>query len=189
MKEYGFDPEIYAFVARCGKEILASKEMKQNKNLPTHKNVSIYEHCFSVAYVALLLSRKKHHRKPISEKELVYGALLHDFFLYDWHRHDAWHRLHSFRHPRFACNNASARFRLTAKEKGIILHHMFPLTIVPPLCREGWYVCLADKICANYEHRHRRPVIDLKQVLKEEENAEKEKGLKKNPLRPAPQSA
>lgn len=184
VKEYGFDPEIYQTVARYGKKILASREMKQNRKLPMHGNVSIYEHCFSVAYVALILSRKKEHKKPISEKELIYGALLHDFFLYDWHRHDSWHRLHGYRHPRFACQNASARFVLTAKEKDIILHHMFPLTIIPPFSREGWYVCLADKYCARYEHKYRRPVIDLKRVLFEEEKERKNSLNKKTFLRP-----
>ena len=28
---------------------------------------------------------------------------------------------------------------------------MFPLTPVPPACREGWLVCLADKLCAVQE--------------------------------------
>ena len=32
VKEYGFDPEIYQTVARYGKKILASREMKQNRS-------------------------------------------------------------------------------------------------------------------------------------------------------------
>lgn len=33
-------------------------------------------------------------------------------------------------------------------ERNIISRHMFPLTVVPPMCREAWLVCLADKYCA-----------------------------------------
>ena len=31
---------------------------------------------------------------------------------------------------------------------------MFPLTFVPPMRREAWLVCLADKICATKETLH-----------------------------------
>ena len=32
--------------------------------------------------------------------------------------------------------------------KEIFSKHMFPLTPLPPTCREAWLVCLADKLCA-----------------------------------------
>ena len=34
----------------------------------------------------------------INEKSLIRGALLHDYFLYDWHKSDQGHRLHAFFH-------------------------------------------------------------------------------------------
>lgn len=36
-------------------------------------------------------------------------------------------------------------------EREIIKKHMFPLTPIPPTCREACLVCLADKICAAKE--------------------------------------
>lgn len=33
----------------------------------------------------------------------------------------------------------------------MIARHMFPLTPIPPGCREAWLVCLADKWCAMKE--------------------------------------
>ena len=58
------------------------------------------------------------------------------------------HRLHGFRHPFTALRNAEADFSLTARERNIIVRHMFPLVPIPPTCREAWIVCLADKYCA-----------------------------------------
>ena len=79
------------------------------------------------------------------------AALLHDYFLYDWHDKDPSHRLHGFTHPRRALENAAADWELTDRERDIILHHMFPLTPLPPRSREAWLVCLADKLCAVQE--------------------------------------
>ena len=80
------------------------------------------------------------------------AALLHDYFLYDWH---AWeggeHRLHGLFHAGTALKNARADFALSAVEENAILRHMFPLTPIPPRCREGWIICLADKLCAACE--------------------------------------
>ena len=76
------------------------------------------------------------------------GALLHDYFLYDWHDPDPSHRLHGFRHPFFALANAERDFDLTPRERNVIVRHMFPLVPVPPTCREAWIVCVADKACA-----------------------------------------
>ena len=36
-------------------------------------------------------------------------------------------------------------------EKDIIKKHMWPLTIVPPVCREAWIVTMADKYCSLME--------------------------------------
>ena len=80
--------------------------------------------------------------------ELIRGALLHDYFLYDWHDRKTCHPAHAVYHPTLARNNARMDYELTEKEEDIILHHMFPLTIMPPKSKEAWMVCLADKICA-----------------------------------------
>ena len=82
------------------------------------------------------------------------GALLHDYFLYDWHTPGAAQGLHGLTHPKAALKNAREDFDLTATEEDIILHHMFPLTPCPPASREGWLVCLADKYCALKETFH-----------------------------------
>ena len=77
--------------------------------------------------------------------------MLHDYFLYDWHDKANGHHWHGFTHSGTALHNASEDWKLTPVEREIIKKHMFPLTPIPPTCREAWLVCLADKICAAKE--------------------------------------
>lgn len=81
-------------------------------------------------------------------RSLVRGALLHDYFLYDWHVPAKWHRLHGFHHAARAYRNAKRDFALNALEENMIRAHMFPLGIVVPRYRESWILWTADKICA-----------------------------------------
>ena len=91
-----------------------------------------------------------------NQRELIRGALLHDYFLYDWHDKDHINplRLHGFFHPGIALKNASAEYDLTEREKDIIRKHMWPMTVIPPLCREAWIVTAADKWVSLMETLH-----------------------------------
>ena len=109
-----------------------------------HGKVSVYAHCVSVADTACVLAETLHLR--VNERALIRGALLHDYFLYDWHDKANGHHWHGFTHPGTALHNASEDWKLTPVEREIIKKHMFPLTPIPPTCREAWLVCLADKI-------------------------------------------
>ena len=128
-----------------------SKEgrLAQTTDYIQHGTVSVYEHCLSVTRCSCHIARLL--RIPIDRRSLIRGALLHDYFLYDWHEKGGDHRLHGFHHPARALKNAREDFDLTNVESNIILRHMFPLVPVPPTFREGWIVCLADKVCATKE--------------------------------------
>ena len=128
-----------------------SKEgrLAQTTDYIQHGTVSVYEHCLSVTRCSCHIARLL--RIPIDRRSLIRGALLNDYFLYDWHEKDGDHRLHGFHHPARSLKNAREDFDLTNVESNIILRHMFPLVPVPPTCREGWIVCLADKVCATKE--------------------------------------
>ena len=78
---------------------------------------------------------------------------MHDYFLYDWHDkyRDNYQRLHGFYHPGIALRNAQKEYSLSDREKDIIKKHMWPLTIIPPACREAWIVTAADKYCSLLE--------------------------------------
>lgn len=84
----------------------------------------------------------------MNEESLIKGALLHDYFLYDWHNKEQSPGLHGFKHPYIALKNAEEDYDLNDIEKNIILRHMFPLVPIPPRCKEAWIVCVADKYCA-----------------------------------------
>lgn len=128
------------------------EELEKNGRLATerkymqHGTTTIFEHSVHVAYVSLQIMKMLHIKAD--EISLVRGALLHDYFLYDWHIKDGRRSLHGFSHPQKALENAREDFALNAIEENIIARHMFPLTFPPPACREAWIVCLADKYCA-----------------------------------------
>lgn len=114
-----------------------------------HGDVSVYEHVVAVAVESCRMADAlARHGIAVDRPSLVRGALLHDYFLYDWHDPEPWHRLHGFRHPFFALRNAEDDFTLDERERNIIVRHMFPLVPVPPTCREAWIVCGADKLVA-----------------------------------------
>jgi len=131
-------------------DILAkSTRINESKNYIQHGKTSVYEHSLNVTKMSCAIARFTGWHVDVSS--LVRGALLHDYFLYDWHIPALEHKWHGFRHPAFAYANASRDCKLTYIESDIIRHHMFPLTIKPPRTREGLIVCIADKICAIQE--------------------------------------
>lgn len=146
--------EIESELRRYASDILHSENFESSKDNMQHGTISVKEHSIQVARQSILLSDRlgiKHNRR-----DLVRGALLHDYFLYDWHDVDREnpHRLHGFHHPARALKNAAAEYELTDRQKEIIIKHMWPLTVKPPMCREAWVVTAADKYCSLLETIH-----------------------------------
>lgn len=129
--------------------LLQHEKVKEMTQYMQHGNTSCFTHSLSVTYTSYLLSL--HLNLNIDHVSLIRGALLHDFFLYDWHDRSAHKRLHGFRHPKSALINATTYFNLNEIEKDIILHHMWPLTLMPPRSKEAYIVTLADKWCSMKE--------------------------------------
>lgn len=143
--------EWHNLLKEYGEDILDSDNFKKTGSFIQHGNMTVNNHCINVAKCSLSISKKL--GIPCNQRELVRGALLHDYFLYDWHdknRKDK-KRLHGFYHPGIALKNASREYPLTNREKDIIRKHMWPLTVVPPRCREAWIVTTADKYCSLME--------------------------------------
>ena len=85
---------------------------------------------------------------------MVRGALLHDFFMYNWNDPASMRPLHGFTHAREALSNAQKQFELNEIERDVIKKHMFPLNIALPRYRETALVSAADKISAVLELVH-----------------------------------
>ena len=69
---------------KTARKILANEKVQQMKQYVQHGDVSTYEHCLMVCLYAYMYAKKL--KLKINIEALVKGALLHDFFLYDWHK-------------------------------------------------------------------------------------------------------
>ena len=123
--------------------------MKMNEYC-AHGKISVYQHSLAVAQMAYLLNKKLSLHGNM--ETLLTGAMLHDFYLYDWHdpvRKMPLFQKHGFTHPETARKNAVRYFDIDQKTQDVIRCHMWPLTIRSvPLSKEAVIVCLVDKICA-----------------------------------------
>lgn len=146
--------------AKSVRKVASGSRLLHMDDYTQHGNTSTLLHSIAVSYFSCRLAYKFH--LSYSERELIRGALLHDYFLYDWHEKDASHSWHGFTHPGKALDNAKKDFALTEREKDIIRKHMFPLTPAVPRYRESVLVCLVDKWCSTIEVFKKNPYEDLR---------------------------
>lgn len=159
-----YDSELKKYA----EDILNSANFQKTKEHIQHGNMTVNEHCINVAKTSLLIKEKLHI--TCNQRDLVRGALLHDYFLYDWHKKDLKnpHKLHGFYHPGRALRNAKKEYVLTKRQEDIIKKHMWPLTVVPPMCREAWIVTTADKYCSLMEtfRLHKGKIKTRREIFK-----------------------
>ena len=125
-------------------ELLADRKIQRMSQFIQHGDTTCLMHCKTVAYYSVVFVNKFHIK--VDMKSLIRGALLHDYFLYDWHEQKLGN-LHGFYHPGIALRNAMRDYELTKREMDIIKKHMFPLTLYLPMYKETGVVCLMDKYC------------------------------------------
>lgn len=130
------------------KEIVSSDNFKKMKNIKQHRFTDCYNHSINVATRCFIYAKKR--KMKVDLKSLVRGALLHDFYLYDWRENVKKYKNHTYTHPSVALENAIKEFGdLNEIEKDIILTHMWPLNFFKfPKYKESFLVCFSDKICA-----------------------------------------
>lgn len=134
--------EIIAFLSE-------NTRFDETKNFIQHGNTSVYTHVISVAKKSIEIAEK--YNLKVDMDSMIRGALLHDYFLYDWHdgKRERW--IHGFTHPMKAYKNAKSEINLNRLERDIIIKHMFPLTIIPPRYLESWIVTYSDKYVSAVE--------------------------------------
>ena len=153
---FSFDEmdELYS----CIEEILNHDKWKEMTTCKHHLDSKAI-HLLEVCCVSW---RKAKKIKNCDASSVAIGALLHDFFFYDWQKEKVnletlsikrkiyTTKMHGFLHPLIAFDNAHKFFPhlINKKIEDIIIKHMWPLTINPPRCREAWIVCMADKRCS-----------------------------------------
>ncbi len=141
-----FEAEYYEVVG----DILRHEEFLKLKDF-FHHNSSIYHHVHDVAYLSYRISKSL----KLDYRSTARGALLHDFFLYDWRHHDVpdlpREKFHGIEHPKIAVANAKKHFTINEIEEDIIRKHMWPLTLVPPKYKESYIVSFADKYLSSKE--------------------------------------
>ena len=81
-----------------GGDILRSPTMDQERTIPQHGSTTCYDHSVAVTLCSIRLAQK--WGWDVDWRSLVRGALLHDYFLYNWREHNRDHKLHGFYHAR-----------------------------------------------------------------------------------------
>ncbi len=153
-REFVRQRQIQRQIKDSAPDILQSGNFRRTRQHIQHGDVTVNEHVWNVARHSVEFCDRLHI--PCRKEELIRGALLHDYFLYDWHQPHKTNpfKLHGFFHPGIALKNAAEEYDLTDRERDIIKKHMWPLTVIPPTCREAWIVTAADKYCSLMETMH-----------------------------------
>lgn len=125
----------------CVSEILAHEDVRSMKKYNQHRGVDCLKHSLNVSLFSYLICR----RLGLDCRSAARGGLLHDFFLYDWHKENPHGGLHAFRHPKIASINANKSFALNKREQDVIKKHMWPLTVILPKYPESFVVIFVDK--------------------------------------------
>lgn len=131
----------------CISDLVNHEKVQSMKNFLQHGRTDCLAHSLYVSYYSYVLCKKMRFNYQAAAR----GALLHDFFLYDWHGAIPYEGWHGPKHPQIALQNARACFCLNELEEEIISRHMWPLTLRPPVSKEAYVVWVIDKYCSVLE--------------------------------------
>lgn len=129
-------------------EYAQNEHVFKMKDSPHHALISAYTHSIRVVHKCIDLVNRYHLK--VNFDDLLLGALLHDFYLYDFHEHTSFKN--GLIHPSKAAENAKKYFNVNKHVYKMINSHMFPLLFWKiPTSREAWVLTIADKLVATRE--------------------------------------
>ena len=122
---------------------LNDEKILRMKNISMHRGSNCYLHSFKVAKKAI---KKSLSRKDVNLEVVLLGAILHDYYLYDWRKDKSKLKKHGKNHPDVAINNAVKDFDISEEVKKVIKSHMWPINIKDyPKSKEAKIVSVSDK--------------------------------------------
>lgn len=125
------------------KSFFGDERIKRMQSIPMHRGSNCYIHSFKVAKLAV---KRALRHKSIDLKTLLLGAILHDYYLYDWRTEKDKKMSHCASHPKVSIANAVKDFDIPTSVQNIIRTHMWPFNLDEfPNTKEGRILTLADK--------------------------------------------
>ena len=122
---------------------LKVEKILRMKDISMHRGSNCYLHSFKVAKKAI---KKSLNRKDVKLEVVLLGAILHDYYLYDWRKDRSKLKKHGKNHPSVAINNAVKDFDISEEVKKVIKSHMWPINIKDyPKSKEAKIVSISDK--------------------------------------------
>ena len=122
---------------------LKDERILRMKNISMHRGSNCYIHSFKVAKLAI--KRALRHKKG-NLYTIMVGAILHDYYLYDWRVDRSKMRHHMSSHPYTAAENAKRDFDIYDEIRDAIQSHMWPVNITDyPRTKEARIISNADK--------------------------------------------
>ena len=126
-----------------------NEKVRKMLEIPMHRGSNCFIHSFKVAKLAI--KRALRHKKA-DLKIILYAAIFHDYYLYDWRTDHSKRKKHGRNHPYLAAEQAHRDFDIPEQSMNIIKSHMWPLNFKEyPRTKEARILTLADKAIATKE--------------------------------------
>ena len=132
-------PEFLEDFSEVMNELHTKSRFSMTKKFIQHGDVSVYQHCIFVAYMSCRIANK--FNLNVDKRSLIRGALLHDYFLYDWHDKNKPAKFHGFTHPTFRPYLWSLRPFIYLKKSSLV---------ACPLGRISYFFYINNYLICNY---------------------------------------